>query len=117
MKAFDCLHGGPDFLAWYYFAPDKNWKSKDSDFHAALCAAQSLMDGQETLAEVIATLQRWTAELLDLPEVWACVESCACRLDAGGMDAADMNKTFAPILGLGRTLPRWEARFKLKGNA
>jgi hypothetical protein len=115
MKANDFLHGGPDFLAWYYFSPDKNWKRKDCDFHAALCAAQTIQDGQETLAEVIATLQRWTAELLDLPDVWACVESCARRLAAaGGMNAADMNKTFAPILGMGRTLPRWEARFKIE---
>lgn len=53
-----------------------------------------------------------TEEILEIPEVWCCVENVADMfLEYGSLDSSRVKPLYEPICGLAWRLPKWRRRF------
>jgi hypothetical protein len=92
---------------------DEEWGRAGSDlFHALRVARIMRHPRTDKIGRVLAQAEKWTVEMLAIPEVWNTVERLAGMLLERGTltDREEIADACDDILYLGLTLPKWHRR-------
>jgi hypothetical protein len=87
-------------------------EQEGTDLFRALRVAEIMARPGMPARRVLALAEKWTVEMLALPDVWECVETLAgVLLERGTIeDPAEIMAACEPILDMGLTLPKWRRR-------
>ena len=92
---------------------DPDWETKGSDLFHALRVARIMREPRtDKIGDILHQAEKWTIEMLAIPEVWKTVERLAGMLLERGTitDREEIADACGDITYLGLTLPKWKRR-------
>jgi len=92
-------------------------EQEGTDLFRALRVAEIMARPGMPARRVLALAEKWTVEMLALPDVWRTVETLAgMLLDRGTIEAAEIMPACENILGMSMNLPKWRRRLHDLGD-
>ena len=97
------------------------WEQKEeegSDLFRSLRIAEIMAQPKRPANLLLSLAEKWTHEMLELTEVWRCVETLAnLLLEQGTIENPEkINATGQKIMFMGLNLPKWRNRLAMTVN-